>query len=118
MKKFLFFVALILSGLCFADTFSEQLAAAALQRIEHTVLYDGSYHRLSYPNGDVPDDIGVCTDVVIRSYRKLGIDLQVLVHEDMKRAFNVYPSKRIWGLRKPDSNIDHRRVQNLQTFPH
>ncbi len=64
--------------------------------------------------GDVPKNIGVCTDVVIRSYRAVGIDLQKLVHEDMRRDFSAYPPN--WGLRKPDSNIDHRRVPNLQTF--
>lgn len=99
-----------------AETFSHKLVAAALERTEHQVRYDGRYLRIAYPNGDVPADIGVCTDVVIRSYRALGIDLQQLVHEDMRADFDLYPSKRIWGLTKPDSNIDHRRVPNLQTF--
>ena len=99
-----------------AETFSDKLVAAALERTEHQVRYDGRYLRIAYPNGDVPADIGVCTDVVIRSYRALGIDLQQLVHEDMRADFDLYPSKRIWGLTKPDSNIDHRRVPNLQTF--
>lgn len=67
-------------------------------------------------NGDVPANIGVCTDVVIRAYRSLGVDLQVLVHEDMAANFAAYPSKRIWGLSSTDRNIDHRRVPNLQTF--
>jgi uncharacterized protein YijF (DUF1287 family) len=66
--------------------------------------------------GDVPANVGVCTDVVIRSYRKLGMDLQQLVHEDMKANFSLYPSAKLWGLKKPDANIDHRRVQNLQVF--
>ncbi len=61
-------------------------------------------------------NIGVCTDVIIRTYRALGIDLQALVHEDMRDNFTLYPSKRIWGLTKPDTNIDHRRVPNLQVF--
>ncbi|WP_240221776.1 DUF1287 domain-containing protein [Rheinheimera hassiensis] len=99
-----------------AETFSDKLVAAALERTEHQVRYDGRYLRIAYPNGDVPADIGVCTDVVIRSYRALGIDLQQLVHEDMHADFDLYPSKRIWGLTRPDSNIDHRRVPNLQTF--
>lgn len=106
----------IVPGYSVAQTFSEQLVAAALQRTEHQVRYDGRYLRIAYPNGDVPADIGVCTDVVIRSYRTLGIDLQQLVHEDMRDNFMAYPSKRIWGLTKPDSNIDHRRVPNLQVF--
>lgn len=99
-----------------ADTFSDKLVAAALERTEHKVRYDGRYMRIAYPNGDVPANIGVCTDVVIRSYRALGIDLQQLVHEDMRDNFALYPSKRIWGLTRPDSNIDHRRVPNLQAF--
>lgn len=92
------------------------LVAAAIERTEHTVRYDGKYVSIAYPGGDVPAEIGVCTDVVIRAYRQLGIDLQQLVHEDIKANFDAYPSKRIWGLSKPDSNIDHRRVPNLQTF--
>jgi len=80
------------------------------------VIYNGAYFSIDYPSGDVPDNIGVCTDVVIRSYRAIGTDLQQLVHEDMLSNFSLYPSKRIWGLTKPDSNIDHRRVPNLQTF--
>ena len=79
-------------------------------------VYNGSYRKIDYPNGDVPKNIGVCTDVVIRTYRALGIDLQALVHEDMRDNFSLYPSKRIWGLTKPDTNIDHRRVPNLQVF--
>jgi uncharacterized protein YijF (DUF1287 family) len=69
---------------------------------------------IPYPNGDVPANVGVCTDVVIRAYRAVGIDLQRLVHEDMRSAFSSYPS--LWGLKRPDRNIDHRRVPNLQTF--
>ena len=99
-----------------AETFSDKLVTAALERTQQQVRYDGRYLRIAYPNGDVPADIGVCTDVVIRNYRALGIDLQQLVHEDMRADFELYPSKRIWGLTRPDSNIDHRRVPNLQTF--
>ena len=98
------------------DKFVAQLVAAAKERTRHNVRYDGAYIRIPYPNGDVPADIGVCTDVVIRAYRALGIDLQRAVHEDMKQHFKQYPSKRIWGLNRADKNIDHRRVPNLQTF--
>ena len=76
--------------------------------------YDGRYISLAYPGGDVPADMGVCTDVVIRSYRSIGVDLQVLVHEDMRENFSEYPA--LWGLTATDPNIDHRRVPNLQTF--
>lgn len=96
--------------------FPERLAAAAQARTKFNVRYDGTYTRINYPNGDVPATMGVCTDVVIRSYRALGYDLQQLVHEDMKAHFAAYPSKHIWGLEKTDTNIDHRRVPNLQTF--
>jgi len=92
----------------------DPLAAAAMQRLGHTVRYDGSYRRIPYPGGDVPPDVGVCTDLVIRSYRALGVDLQRLVHEDMTADFDAYPDR--WGLAAPDSNIDHRRVPNLEVF--
>lgn len=92
------------------------LVKAALERTTHQVSYDESYRVIGYPGGDVPSNIGVCTDVVIRSYRQIGIDLQKRVHMDMKKNFSTYPSKRIWGLSKPDPNIDHRRVPNLQVF--
>jgi uncharacterized protein len=91
-----------------------ELVAAAVAQTQTRVTYDGSYRRLAYPGGDVPATIGVCTDVVIRAYRHVGIDLQVKVHEDMARAFHAYP--RQWRMAAPDSNIDHRRVPNLQTF--
>ena len=97
-------------------TFAEKLTDAAKERTQDFVIYNGSYFAIPYPNGDVPSHFGVCTDVVVRSYRALGIDLQKLVHEDMSTHFNHYPSKRIWGLKKADRNIDHRRVPNLQTF--
>jgi uncharacterized protein YijF (DUF1287 family) len=87
--------------------------AARVQTRSH-VVYDGSYVRIGYPMGDVPADRGVCTDVIIRAYRALGIDLQVLVHEDMRENFSSYPQE--WGLNRPDRNIDHRRVPNLQRF--
>ena len=97
-----------------AQDFHQRLADSALVLIEQNVRYDPSYFKLEYPNGDVPPDKGVCTDVVIRAYRKLGIDLQKEVHEDMKAAFGRYP--RNWGLSRPDANIDHRRVPNLMVF--
>ena len=96
--------------------FSENLSKSALDRTSDKVTYDPKYVALNYPNGDVPADTGVCTDVVIRSYRALGIDLQKDVHEDMTAHFDAFPSKKIWGLNKPDSNIDHRRVPNLRAF--
>ena len=99
-----------------ANSFEEDITAALIQRTTHQVTYDGSYRSISYPGGDVPSNIGVCTDVIIRAYRQLGIDLQQLVHEDMRDNFTLYPSKRILGLTKPDKNIDHRRVPNLQTY--
>lgn len=92
----------------------DKLVEAAIERTSHQVRYDPTYMSLDYPGGDVPPEIGVCTDEVIRSYRKLGIDLQKEVHEDMKRNFNLYPRK--WGLKKTDTNIDHRRVPNLMVF--
>src|SRR5262249_33511474 len=91
-----------------------KLVAAAREQTRTPVIYDGSYARMAYPMGDVPANRGVCTDVVIRAYRAIGIDLQVLVHEDMRANFRLYPS--IWGLSKPDTNVDHRRVPNLQKF--
>jgi len=91
-----------------------RLSEAAIGLTKQHVIYDPSYFRLAYPNGDVPADRGVCTDVVIRAYRKLGIDLQVRVHEDMRVNFNLYPAR--WSLTKPDQNIDHRRVPNLMVF--
>jgi uncharacterized protein len=90
------------------------LVSAAREQTRSRVIYDGTYTRIAYPLGDVPANRGVCTDVVIRAYRAIGIDLQVLVHEDMRTNFALYP--RIWGLTKPDTNIDHRRVPNLQKF--
>jgi uncharacterized protein YijF (DUF1287 family) len=96
------------------DALPQRLAAAAMERTSHSVRYDGSYRRIAYPGGDVPDSIGVCTDLVIRSYRAVGIDLQAEVHEDMSSHFGLYPD--IWGLQRPDANIDHRRVPNLQTY--
>jgi uncharacterized protein YijF (DUF1287 family) len=94
--------------------FSTDLVEAVLERTKHSVTYDGSYRKITYPGGDVPDYIGVCTDVIIRAYRQVGIDLQKEIHEDMTENFNFYPNK--WRLKKPDTNIDHRRVPNLRVF--
>ncbi|WLR92282.1 DUF1287 domain-containing protein [Shinella zoogloeoides] len=89
--------------------------AAARRQVGVTLTYDAAYSRLDYPGGDVPRERGVCTDVIVRAYRDgLNLDLQVLVHEDMRRAFSAYPP--LWGLNKTDRNIDHRRVPNLQAF--
>ncbi len=96
------------------DGLAGRLVAAAVAQTTTRVTYDGRYRRIPYPGGDVPADVGVCTDVVIRAYRAVGIDLQVKVHEDMTRAFRAYPQK--WGMAGPDANIDHRRVPNLQTY--
>jgi hypothetical protein len=99
-----------------ANNFEDDFIAAAMERTTKKITYDGGYYAIAYPNGDVPENIGVCTDVVIRSYRQLGIDLQKLLHEDITANFDKYPSSRIWGLTKPDKNIDHRRVPNLKVF--
>lgn len=96
--------------------FSLNLVDAAVERLSHKVKYDGSYQEIAFPWGDVPDNIGVCTDVVIRSYRKLGIDLQERVHADMWNSFPQYPNLPKWKRDQPDSNIDHRRVLNLRVF--
>lgn len=116
MKKNLY---ALLVGSCLSFSVNAQpgamdLVDAAKQRLQADVTYDGRYISIDYPMGDVPDNMGVCTDVIIRSYRTLGIDLQQLVHEDMKANFSLYPT--IWGLSKTDTNIDHRRVPNLETF--
>ncbi|HMN05579.1 MAG TPA: DUF1287 domain-containing protein [Flavobacteriales bacterium] len=96
------------------DDLASRLSDAALELTKQHVTYDPGYFSMPYPNGDVPSDRGVCTDVVIRAYRKLGIDLQKEVHEDMKAHFALYPNN--WGLKGTDTNIDHRRVPNLMVF--
>lgn len=108
----LFFIGI--SSIKVEKTFYEKLSDAAISLTKDKVEYDPKYFSIKYPNGDVPKDKGVCTDVVIRAYRKLGIDLQKEVHEDMKANFSKYP--KTWGLKKPDTNIDHRRVPNLQVY--
>lgn len=110
----LFLFLLTASSVFGQRDFYNELADSSLTLTEQHVEYDPSYFGLDYPNGDVPPNKGVCTDVIIRAYRKLGIDLQKEVHEDMKANFVKYP--KIWGLSHPDKNIDHRRVPNLMTF--
>jgi uncharacterized protein YijF (DUF1287 family) len=112
---------LLLTLLCFAPATAtaqtvsaKQVTEAALTRLLENITYDGRYFSIPYPDGDVPVHLGVCTDVVIRAYRKIGIDLQRLVHEDMRANFSLYPKR--WALSRPDRNIDHRRVPNLATY--
>ena len=116
VKKILLTILFLSFNLCFCQTevLKIDLSDCALELIKQKVTYDPSYFSIDYPNGDVPSDKGVCTDVVIRAYRKIGIDLQKEVHEDMKAYFSSYP--KIWGLKSTDKNIDHRRVPNLMTY--
>tara|TARA_B100000795_G_scaffold262789_1_gene241098 strand:+ start:141 stop:719 length:579 start_codon:yes stop_codon:yes gene_type:complete len=107
------FIFLFVS-LGFSQIQEDTLSVAALELTLDEVVYDPSYFSIDYPNGEIPKGRGVCTDVIIRAYRKLKIDLQKEVHQDMKQNFGLYPS--IWGLKKIDKNIDHRRVPNLMTF--
>ncbi len=98
-----------------AQTPAQDIVTAARERTTSGVRYDGRYVGLVYPGGDVPADIGVCTDVIIRTYRNaLGFDFQKAVHEDMKANFSAYPNT--WGLSRTDRNIDHRRVPNLEAY--
>ncbi len=106
---------LVLSGTVRAqDTFYRRLADSTVTLTAQRVMYDPAYRTIRYPGGDVPAGRGVCTDVVVRAYRKLGIDLQKEVHEDMRAHFSLYP--KTWGLKTTDRNIDHRRVPNLMVF--
>lgn len=117
MKSLLLILSQIIfiSGIVFAQSeFQLRLADSALTLTKQQVTYNPQYFQLDYPNGDVPADKGVCTDVIIRAYRKVGIDLQKEVHEDMTSNLEKYPNN--WGLSKPDKNIDHRRVPNLMVF--
>src|SRR3954469_901 len=96
------------------EQFLDALVAAASDRPNHPARYEPKYIAIPYPNGDVPADTGVCADEIVRVYRAVGVDLQKLVHEDMVRDWAEYPHK--WHARRPDRNIDHRRVPNLQVF--
>ena len=102
------------TGIAAQDGFAGRLSDAALQLTRDQVVYDPAYYSMDYPNGDVPAGRGVCSDVLVRAYRILDIDLQKEVHEDMRNHFELYPG--MWGLTRPDPNIDHRRVPNLMTF--
>ena len=114
IRAVLVFLVAAAPALAAPEDFGARLSAAAIERTNHRVVYDASYQRLAYPMGDVAANKGVCADVVVRALRRLDIDLQRLVHEDMKANFSVYP--QFWGLTRADSNIDHRRVPNLETF--
>ena len=92
----------------------DKLAVDAKKQIGVTVSYDPTYRQLDFPRGDVPQETGVCTDVVVRAYRLQNIDLQQLINVDMKSSFSAYP--KIWGLKSTDKNIDHRRVPNIETY--
>lgn len=107
---------LVLSAAASADPDrpATRVAQGAVEQTAYTRSYDPSYVRIGYPNGDPPGDRGVCSDVIVRAFRKAGVDLQKEIHEDMARDFAAYPHR--WGLRAPDTNIDHRRVPNLMTF--
>lgn len=112
MKKYILLFALLFFQFSFSQ--ENKLSLAALELTKEKVVYDPSYFSISYPNGDIPKGKGVCTDVIIRAYRKIGVDLQKEVHEDMKTNFSKYP--KLWGLKSTDKNIDHRRVPNLMTY--
>ena len=117
MKKILiglFFITSLSFNTKAESDFFGRLADSALTLTKQVIVYDPTYYKIPYPNGDVPAGKGVCTDVIIRAYRKLGIDLQKEVHEDMQVHFSLYP--KIWGMTHTDKNIDHRRVPNLMTF--
>ena len=117
MKKIKFIIVLIFLTVSTSYSqvnFYRALSDSAIELTHQHVMYDPGYFAIGYPNGDIPGDKGVCTDVIIRAYRKLGIDLQKEVHEDMQAHFDKYP--KIWGLTAPDKNIDHRRVPNLMVF--
>lgn len=94
--------------------FYDKLVSQAIYQTTLKVTYEPAYVRIKYPGGDVPSNTGVCTDLVIRAYRGVGIDLQKEVHEDMVKRFKDYP--KMWGMKGPDSNIDHRRVPNLMKY--
>jgi uncharacterized protein len=108
---------LLMSSPCRAEeppSEQQRIIQGAYAQVGVTLRYDPSYVSIPFPGGDVPIDRGVCTDVIIRAYRGIGVDLQLLVNQDMRKAFTAYPRK--WGLSRPDPNIDHRRVDNLAVF--
>jgi len=109
-------LGLLATGPAFAQQadFGRRVALGAEARTRRAEIYDPAYRSIAYPMGDVPDDRGVCADTVVRAFRAADVDMQQLVHRDMRAAFSAYP--KIWGLTRPDANIDHRRVPNLETF--
>jgi uncharacterized protein YijF (DUF1287 family) len=113
MKTKLLILLLLFYSFVYSQV-KDSLSVSAMELTKQEVTYDPDYFSIDYPNGDIPSDKGVCTDVIIRAYRLIGIDLQKDVYEDMKANFDEYPN--IWGLTKPDKNIDHRRVANLMTL--
>ncbi len=115
-SRLLFCTLILVCGIRLSgqEDFYQRLADSALALTGTRVSYDPGYYSIPYPNGDIPADRGVCTDVIIRAYRKMGIDLQKKVHEDMRDHFECYPHK--WDLSEPDRNIDHRRVPNLMVY--
>jgi uncharacterized protein YijF (DUF1287 family) len=119
MTRFFSIVCLAVSLAAHSAAFAQDASAMRLlqyayDQIGKTVSYDPNYEAIGFPGGDVPINRGVCTDVIVRAYRGIGIDLQLLVNQDMRAAFAAYP--RLWGLSHPDPNIDHRRVPNLMVF--
>ncbi len=114
MKKLALAWCLFLTTLPTWAISAQKLVTDTRSQVGKTLAYDPAYSKLSYPMGDVPISKGVCTDVIIRALRGQNMDLQQLIHEDMKKNFNAYPKK--WGLKSPDKNIDHRRVPNIATY--
>src|SRR5262245_63469888 len=117
MIRILFCLLLMSSSASLAEEVPADLRRiieGAHEQIGVTLNYDPSYAVISFPGGDVPMVRGVCTDVIVRAYRSVGVDLQLLVNQDMRKAFSAYP--RNWGLSRPDPNIDHRRMLNLEAF--
>jgi uncharacterized protein YijF (DUF1287 family) len=122
LKSFIAIIAQGLLPLCInvslasnpSAVLPQRLIEAAHKQIGVTCSYDPAYTTLKYPGGDVPLERGVCTYVIIRSLRDQGIDLQKNINERMRKNWSLYPKK--WGLSKPDSNIDHRRIPNIMTY--
>ncbi len=114
LKLALWTISISLSLTSFSH--ANEVSNAAKSIINPNVIYDGRYEKIAFPNGDVSPNRGVCTDVIIRAYRELGTDLQLLVNNDMRAHFHLYPSQKMWGLQSTDRNIDHRRVPNLEKF--
>lgn len=115
VMRWLLLLAMMVLPLRAQESGAGKIVTAARKQVGVTLSYEPAYVVLDYPGGDVPRESGVCTDVVIRALRDgLAKDLQKLVHEDMKANFSAYPKN--WGLSRPDKNIDHRRVPNLQAF--